>query len=63
MADRSEAFIGIDTSKLRKAVAVAEAGRNGEVRFLGEIANSSPAEHHSPFNHAPGRFGLKGATN
>jgi hypothetical protein len=33
----SEAFIGIDTSKLRNAVAIAEAGREGEVRYLGEI--------------------------
>src|SRR5271170_2461931 len=34
---RSGAFIGIDTSKLRNAVAVAEEGRSGEVRYLGEI--------------------------
>ena len=33
----SEAFVGIDTSKLRNAVAVAESGRDGEVRYLGEI--------------------------
>jgi hypothetical protein len=33
----SEAFIGIDTSKLRNAVAIAEGGRSGEVRFLGEF--------------------------
>src|SRR6202030_444157 len=33
----SEAFIGIDTSKLRNAVAIAEGGRDGEVRYLGEI--------------------------
>jgi hypothetical protein len=31
------AFVGIDTSKLRNAVAVAEEGRGGEVRYLGEI--------------------------
>lgn len=43
MADHSEAFIGIDTSKLRNAVAVAEAGRNGELRFLGEIPNTVEA--------------------
>jgi transposase len=36
----SEAFIGIDTSKLKNAVAIAEAGRNGEVRYLGEIATT-----------------------
>jgi transposase len=33
----SEAFIGIDTSKLRNAVAIAEGGRDGEVRYLREI--------------------------
>ena len=37
MGHHSEAFIGVDTSKLRNAVAVAEAGRGGELRYLGEI--------------------------
>src|SRR5260221_112852 len=32
----SGAFVGIDTSKLRNAVAVAEGGRGGDVRYLGE---------------------------
>ena len=40
MGDYSEAFVGIDTSKLRNAVAIADAGRGGEVRFLGEIENT-----------------------
>jgi transposase len=39
----SEAFIGIDTAKLRNAVAVAEAGRTGEIRYLGEIDTSEAA--------------------
>jgi len=39
----SEAFIGIDTSKLQNAVAIAEGGRNGEVRYLGEIATTDAA--------------------
>jgi transposase len=43
MRDDSEVFVGFDTSKLRNAVAVAEDGRSGEVRFLGEIENSGPA--------------------
>src|SRR3954467_8591786 len=43
MADYSEVFVGIDTSKLRNAVAIAEGGRNGEVRYLGEIENSDAA--------------------
>jgi transposase len=43
--DHSEAFVAFDTSKLRNAVAVAiaEAGRSGEVRFLGEIDNTPTA--------------------
>src|SRR6476620_7417676 len=43
MADYSEVFVGIDTSKLRNAVAIAEGGRNGEVRYLGEIDNTEAA--------------------
>jgi transposase len=43
MIDYSEAFVGIDTSKLRNAVAIADAGRGGEVRFLGEIENTPAA--------------------
>ncbi len=39
----SEAFIGIDTAKLRNAVAIAEVGRNGEVRYLGEVDTSAAA--------------------
>jgi len=39
----NEAFIGIDTSKLRNAVAIAEGGRDGEVRYLGEIPNTEAA--------------------
>src|SRR5262250_2504391 len=43
MRDHSEAFVAFDTSKLRNAVAIAEAGRSGEVRFLGEIDNTAGA--------------------
>ena len=43
MGHDSEAFIGIDTSKLRNAVAIAEGGRGGEVRYLGEIDTSDAA--------------------
>jgi transposase len=39
----SEAFIGIDTSKLKNAVAIAEGGRGGEVRYWGEIDSSGAA--------------------
>jgi transposase len=43
MSDLSEAFVGLDTSKLRNSVAIADAGRNAEVRFLGEIDNTPAA--------------------
>lgn len=41
MSDFSEAFVGIDVAKLKNAIAIAEAGREGEVRFLGEVDASS----------------------
>ena len=37
MVDCSEVFIGMDVSKDRHAIAVADGGREGEVRFYGEI--------------------------
>jgi hypothetical protein len=40
---QSEAFIGFDTAKLRNAVAIAEAGRRGEVCYLGKIDTSKAA--------------------
>src|SRR5689334_9701308 len=43
MGDHSEVFIGIDTAKLRNAVAIAEASRRGEVRYLGEVEASEAA--------------------
>src|SRR6202158_3380947 len=43
MSDHSEAFVAFDTSKLRNAVAVADAGRAGEIRFMGEIENTGAA--------------------
>src|SRR5215204_6273810 len=43
MDDHSEAFVAFDTSKLRNSVAIAEAGRTGEVRFLGEFENAAAA--------------------
>jgi transposase len=43
MNDYSEAYVAFDTSKLRNAVAIAEAGRAGEVRFLGNIDNTPTA--------------------
>src|SRR5215831_3993 len=42
MKQYNEAFIGIDTAKNKHAVAIADAGREGEIRYLGEI-DSAPA--------------------
>jgi transposase len=36
-------FAGIDAAKARHAVAVAEPGRSGEVRYIGEIAAAADA--------------------
>ena len=38
-----EVFVGIDTAKAKNAVSIAEAGRQGEVRYLGEFANTPDA--------------------
>jgi transposase len=43
MSEHNEAFVGFDTSKLRNAVAIADGGRAGEVRFFGEIENTAEA--------------------
>jgi transposase len=37
VADHKEAFVGIDVAKLRNAIAIADPGREGEVRFFGEV--------------------------
>src|SRR3954453_145187 len=37
MVEYTEAFVGIDAAKSRNAIAIAEAGRKGEVRYLGEV--------------------------
>ena len=41
MGKYSEIFVGIDTAKKKHAVAIADAGRDGETRYLGEI-DSAP---------------------
>lgn len=40
MSDYTEAFVGIDVAKLRNAIAIAEAGRSGEIRYFGEVEAS-----------------------
>jgi transposase len=37
MAQHTEVFVGIDVAKARNAIAVADGGRGGEVRFVGEV--------------------------
>ena len=37
VGEHTEAFVGIDAAKARNAIAVAEGGRGGEVRYLGEV--------------------------
>jgi transposase len=43
MEHHSEAFVALDTAKLRNAVAIADAGRDGEIRYLGEFDNTEVA--------------------
>src|SRR5262245_30369611 len=39
----TEVFVGIDTSKSRNAIAIADGGRGAEVRYLGEFAATAAA--------------------
>ena len=39
MGEHSEVYVAFDTAKLKHAVAIAEGGRGGEIRFVGEIEN------------------------
>ena len=43
MTASGEVFVGIDTAKARNAIAVAEGGREGELRYLGEFDNTPDA--------------------
>lgn len=43
MDEYSEVFVGLDTSKLKISVAVADGERTGEVRFLGDISSDPGA--------------------
>ena len=43
MGEYSEAFVAFDVAKMKHAVAIAEGGRTGEVRFLGEVENRPAA--------------------
>ncbi|WP_198024437.1 hypothetical protein [Mesorhizobium sp. LSHC412B00] len=41
MEEYSEVFVGLDVAKDRHAIALAESGRTGEVRYVGEISSDS----------------------
>jgi transposase len=43
MTDDSRVYVGFDVAKVKHAVAVAEPGRAGELRYLGEIENTRAA--------------------
>jgi len=43
MQQDSEIYVGLDPSKLKISVALAEAGRSGEVRFFGDIDSTPEA--------------------
>jgi hypothetical protein len=54
MGEYYEAFVAFDVAKMKHAVAVAEGGRSGEVRFLDEIENKPTAiERNRPVMAAP----------
>jgi transposase len=40
VGEYSEVFVGLDVSKLKTSVALAEGGRSGDVRFYGDISSS-----------------------
>ncbi len=56
MAEDSSVFVGIDAAKAKHAVAVAEPGRIGEVRYLGEI-EASPEAVRKPITRLAARHG------
>jgi hypothetical protein len=43
MGEYSEAFVAFDVATMKHAVAIADSGRTGEVRFLGEVENRPAA--------------------
>ncbi|TIS86030.1 MAG: IS110 family transposase, partial [Mesorhizobium sp.] len=42
MAEDKDFYVGVDVSKAKHAIAIAEGGREGEVRYFGEI-EATPA--------------------
>jgi transposase len=56
MKQYNEAFVGIDTAKNKHALAIADAGREGEVRYLGAV-DSAPATVERVIRKLAGRYG------
>ena len=56
MADYREAFVGIDVGKLKNSIAIAEAGRDGEVPYFGEV-DASAAGMRRAIQRIAGKFG------
>src|SRR5215475_4698248 len=56
MEQYTEAFVGIDTAKNKHALAIADPGRDGEIRYLGEI-DSAPAAVERMIRKLAGRYG------
>ncbi len=57
MGKYSEVFVAFDVAKKKHAVAIAEGGRTGEVRFMGDVENN-PA----PIQRTIKRLGLTDTT-
>jgi transposase len=55
MKQYSEAFVGFDSAKRKHAMAIADSGREGEVRYVGEI-DSSPATVARVIGKLAGRY-------
>ncbi|GAC1478238.1 MAG: IS110 family transposase [Acetobacteraceae bacterium] len=56
MEEYSGAFVAFDVAKTKHAVAIAEPGRTGEVRFLGEVENT-PARIERTIKKLAARYG------
>jgi hypothetical protein len=55
MGKYSEGFVGIATAKNKHAVADADAGRDGDMRYLGEIG-SAPATVEREIKKPTGKY-------
>src|SRR3954453_20468961 len=56
MQQDSAVFVGLDTSKMKISVALAEDGRHGEVRFLG-IVDQTPEAVRRVVTKLDGKYG------